>query len=200
MMPVPKTVLLVEDNEDNRIVYSTILRHFGYRVMEALNGEEGIATARAERPDLILMDISIPIIDGWEATQVLKHDPETRQIPIIALTAHALASDRERAMEVGCDGYLAKPCEPRAVVAEVQRFLGRPGAAAGDGAGSVAAPGSAIGDGQYAGGEPVGNGVRTGGDGAAESGGGAAGGGGGGATGAGSGSGATTATRGTTAR
>jgi len=120
-----KTVLLVEDNEDNRIVYSTILRHFGYNVTEALNGEEGIAKARSEKPDLILMDISIPIIDGWEATQVLKHDPETNDIPIIALTAHALASDREKAMEVGCDGYLAKPCEPRAVVAEVQRFLGR---------------------------------------------------------------------------
>jgi CheY-like chemotaxis protein len=71
------------------------------------------------------MDISIPIVDGWEATQVLKHDPTTSHIPIIALTAHALASDREKAMEVGCDGYLAKPCEPRAVVAEVQRFLGR---------------------------------------------------------------------------
>ena len=112
------------DNEDNRIVYSTILRHFGYAVTEALNGEEGIAKARSEKPDLILMDISIPIIDGWEATQVLKHDPETSRIPIIALTAHALASDREKAMEVGCDGYLAKPCEPRAVVAEVQRFLG----------------------------------------------------------------------------
>src|SRR6266567_493917 len=120
-----KTVLLVEDNEDNRIVYSTILRHFGYSVSEALNGEEGISKARVEKPDLILMDISIPVIDGWEATQVLKHDPQTREIPIIALTAHALASDREKAMEVGCDGYLAKPCEPRAVVAEVQRFLGK---------------------------------------------------------------------------
>ena len=120
-----KTVLLVEDNEDNRIVYSRILRHFGETVREALNGEEGISKARAEKPDLILMDISIPIIDGWEATQVLKHDPATNDIPIIALTAHALASDREKAMEVGCDGYLAKPCEPRAVVAEVQRFLGR---------------------------------------------------------------------------
>ena len=103
-----KTVLLVEDNEDNRIVYSTILKHFGYSVTEALNGEEGIAKARSEKPDLILMDISIPII---------------------ALTAHALASDREKAMEVGCDGYLAKPCEPRAVVAEVQKFLGRDDAA-----------------------------------------------------------------------
>jgi CheY-like chemotaxis protein len=120
----PKTVLLVEDNEDNRIVYSTILQHFGYRVMEALNGEEGIAKARAEKPDLILMDISIPIIDGWEATQVLKRDPDTKHIPIIALTAHALASDREKAMEVGCDSYLAKPCEPKAVVSEVQKFLG----------------------------------------------------------------------------
>src|SRR4026207_2393760 len=120
-----KMVLLVEDNEDNRIVYSTILKHFGYKVTEALNGEEGISKARSEHPDLILMDISIPIIDGWEATQVLKHDPQTRGIPIIALTAHALASDREKAMEVGCDGYLAKPCEPRAVVAEVQRFLGK---------------------------------------------------------------------------
>ena len=120
-----KMVLLVEDNEDNRIVYSTILKHFGYEVTEALNGEEGIAKARSEKPDLILMDISIPIIDGWEATQVLKHDPSTKGSPIIALTAHAFASDREKAMEVGCDGYLAKPCEPRAVVAEVQRFLGK---------------------------------------------------------------------------
>ena len=87
--PNGKTVLLVEDNEDNRIVYSTILRHFGYTVTEALNGEEGIAKARSEKPDLILMDISIPIIDGWEATQVLKHDPATSSIPIIALTARA---------------------------------------------------------------------------------------------------------------
>jgi CheY-like chemotaxis protein len=76
-----KMILLVEDNEDNRIVYSTILKHFGYEVTEAWNGEEGIAKARAARPDLILMDISIPIIDGWEATQVLKHDPDTRHIP-----------------------------------------------------------------------------------------------------------------------
>ena len=120
-----KTVLLVEDNEDNRIVYSTILQHFGYRVTEALNGEEGIAKARTEQPDLILMDISIPVIDGWEATQVLKRDPKTRRIPIIALTAHALASEREKAMEVGCDSYLAKPCEPKTVVSEVERFIGR---------------------------------------------------------------------------
>ncbi|HEX8905519.1 MAG TPA: response regulator [Longimicrobiaceae bacterium] len=119
-----KTVLLVEDNEDNRTVYRTILEHFGYKVTEARNGEDGVRMAREEHPDLILMDISIPLIDGWEATRILKSEPGTSHIPIIALTAHALATDRAKAAEVGCDGYLAKPCEPRRVVAEVQRFIG----------------------------------------------------------------------------
>jgi CheY-like chemotaxis protein len=119
-----KTVLLVEDNEDNRTVYRTILEHFGYQVIEARNGEDGIRIAREERPHLILMDISIPVVDGWEATKILKSDPQTRDIPIIALTAHALATDRAKAVEVGCDGYLAKPCEPRRVVAEVEKFIG----------------------------------------------------------------------------
>lgn len=119
-----KTVLLVEDNEDNRTVYRTILEHFGYQVIEAQNGEAGVSMAREQRPDLILMDISIPLIDGWEATRILKSEPETAHIPIIALTAHALATDRAKANEVGCDGYLAKPCEPRRVVAEVERFIG----------------------------------------------------------------------------
>jgi two-component system cell cycle response regulator DivK len=119
-----KTVLLVEDNEDNRTVYRTILEHFGYQVIEARNGEDGIRMAREDHPDLILMDISIPLIDGWEATKILKADPATSTIPIIALTAHALATDRAKAQEVGCDGYLAKPCEPRRVVAEVEKFIG----------------------------------------------------------------------------
>jgi CheY-like chemotaxis protein len=119
-----KTVLLVEDNEDNRTVYRTILEHFGYQVIEARNGEDGVRMARQDNPDLILMDISIPLIDGWEATRILKGDPETSGIPIIALTAHALATDRAKAQEVGCDGYLAKPCEPRRVVAEVEKFIG----------------------------------------------------------------------------
>ena len=119
-----KTVLLVEDNEDNRTVYRTILEHFGYHVVEARNGEDGIRMARETKPALILMDISIPVIDGWEATKILKADAETSDIPIIALTAHALATDRAKAEEVGCDGYLAKPCEPRRVVAEVERFIG----------------------------------------------------------------------------
>ena len=119
----PRTVLIVEDNEDNRIVYSTMLRHFGFAVDEAENGAEGILKARSNQPDLILMDIAIPLVDGWEAVQRLKKDPATSHIPIVALTAHAMPADRERAMQVGCDGYLAKPCEPRTVVEEVRRIL-----------------------------------------------------------------------------
>lgn len=121
-----KTVLLVEDNEDNLLVYRTILEHVGYRVLEARDGEEGIDSARTEIPDMILMDISIPKIDGWEVTRRLKDDEETSQIPVVALTAHALEEDRERAISAGCDGYLAKPVEPRRVVEEVERFIGPP--------------------------------------------------------------------------
>jgi CheY-like chemotaxis protein len=123
--PVGQTLLLVEDNEDNRIIYSTVLRHLGYTVLEALDGLQAIALARSELPDLILMDISIPEVDGWEATRILRQDPATKHIPIIALTAHALADDRERATMVGFTAYLAKPVEPRAVVAEVRRWIGR---------------------------------------------------------------------------
>ncbi len=126
MTDTRKTVLLVEDNEDNLVVYRTILEHVGYRVVEARDGEEGVLRARQERPDLILMDISIPKIDGWEATQRLKSDSETDSIPIIALTAHALEEDRQKALQAGCDGYLAKPVEPRRVVQEVERFVGPP--------------------------------------------------------------------------
>ena len=118
------TILLVEDNEDNRRIYSTILTHAGYRVLEATDGEQGIALAMSEIPDLILMDVSIPKINGWDATRQLKANPATMGIPIIALTAHALASDREKATDVGCDGYIAKPAEPRAVLAEVVRRVG----------------------------------------------------------------------------
>ena len=119
-----RTILLVEDHEDNRIVYRTILEHYGYTVLLAGDGAEGVRLAREARPDLVLMDVSIPVMDGWEATSVLKADPATAAIPVIALTAHALAADRARAEEVGCDGYLAKPVEPRVVLEEVRRFLG----------------------------------------------------------------------------
>lgn len=122
--PTGQRLLLVEDNEDNRVIYSTVLRHLGYEVIEAQDGVEAIELARSARPDLILMDISIPRMDGWQATRVLRADPVTRHIPIIALTAHALTDDRERASEVGFTSYLAKPIEPKLVVAEIRRWIG----------------------------------------------------------------------------
>lgn len=118
------TILLVEDNEDNRVVYRTMLMHFGFHVVEAGDGRAALERAREDRPDLILMDISIPVMDGWEATRTLKADPATAGIPVIALTAHALDSDRARAAEIGFDIFLAKPVEPRRVVSEVRRILG----------------------------------------------------------------------------
>lgn len=118
-----RSILLVEDNEDNRIVYATILRHHGYRVLEAFDGAEALAKVEAEHPDLVLLDISLPLIDGWEVSRRLRSTEPTRSIPIVALTAHAMPGDRERARLEGFDGYLAKPCEPRAVLAEVRRLL-----------------------------------------------------------------------------
>lgn len=119
-----KTVLIVEDNEDNLVIYSTILRHAGFNVLEARDGQSGVDTATHDCPGLILMDVSIPVINGWEATRRLKGNPETAKIPIIALTAHALASDQQKAYDAGCDGYIAKPAEPRVVLAAVERYLG----------------------------------------------------------------------------
>ena len=121
-----RTVLLVEDNEDNRTIYSTALSHAGYRVIEASTGQEGVDRARSESPDLILMDMSMPVLDGWAATRILKGEAATRHIPVVALTAHAMSSDRQIALDAGCDGYLAKPVPPRAVLAEVVRWLGTP--------------------------------------------------------------------------
>ena len=123
MTSSPATVLLVEDNEDNLRIYSTFLTYSGYRVLEAADGEAGLALARSELPDVILMDVSIPKMDGYEVTRRLKSDPATAQIPVIALTAHALPSDRDRARDAGCDGYIPKPAEPRLVVAEVRKML-----------------------------------------------------------------------------
>ena len=114
----------MEDHEDNRNIYRTILEHYGYQVVIAMDGQSGIRLAREEQPDLILMDLSIPVVDGWEATRQLKGDAATRAIPVIALSAHALEEDRLRARQAGCDGYLAKPVEPKKVLAEVARFLG----------------------------------------------------------------------------
>ena len=123
-----RKILVVEDNEDNLQVVCDELEYAGYEVVSAGDGEEAIQKTLAERPDLILMDISIPIIDGWEVTRRLKADPKTGNIPIIALTAHAMAGDDEKAKAAGCDGYIAKPCTPDVVAAMVGRFFpGREG-------------------------------------------------------------------------
>jgi two-component system cell cycle response regulator DivK len=108
---VNATILLVEDNELNRDMLSRRLQRRGYTVLIAVDGVEGMESARRDRPDLILMDMSLPILDGWEATRRLKADPETRDIPIIGLSAHAMSGDREKALEAGCDDYDTKPVD-----------------------------------------------------------------------------------------
>jgi CheY-like chemotaxis protein len=117
------TILLVEDNELNRDMLSRRLVRRGFDVLIATDGAEGVAVAVAERPDLVLMDMSLPVLDGWEATRRLKAAPETRSIPVIALTAHAMACDRERAVEAGCDDYDTKPVELTRLLEKVERLL-----------------------------------------------------------------------------
>jgi CheY-like chemotaxis protein len=116
-----RTILLVEDNIDNQIIYRCALEHFGYTVLEAWDGEEAIRVAQENLPDLILMDISIPRVDGWEVTRTLLADERTKHIPIVALTAHALPADRTRGAEIGFASYLTKPIEPHRVVEEIER-------------------------------------------------------------------------------
>jgi two-component system cell cycle response regulator DivK len=119
MSDATRTVVIVEDNEDNLFVYSAYLRHHGIAVLDAGDGPTGLAMIAEHLPDAVIMDVSIPIIDGWEATRRLKADPATASIPVLVLTAHALPEDRARAIEVGADSYLAKPAEPRVVYNEV---------------------------------------------------------------------------------
>lgn len=109
--PREKTVLLVEDLEENRRVIRLLARRMGVTLFEAVDGQEGIDLAQREKPDVILMDLSLPILDGWTATTRLKADPATAHIPVIALTAHAMAIDEQRARQAGCDGYVAKPID-----------------------------------------------------------------------------------------
>ncbi len=120
-------LLLVEDNEMNRDMLSRRLKSRGYEVIIAVNGEEGVKMAQSEAPDLILMDMSLPLLDGWEATQRLKAAPETQSIPILALTAHAMSGDREKAMEAGCDDYDTKPIEFSRLHEKIQALLGKAG-------------------------------------------------------------------------
>ena len=121
---MPK-ILLVEDNEINRDMLSRRLERRGYRVAIALDGEQGVSMAGSEAPDLILMDMSLPVLDGWEAARRLKAVPETRSIPIIALTAHAMAGDREKAIESGCDDYDTKPIEFQRLLEKIETILAK---------------------------------------------------------------------------
>jgi two-component system cell cycle response regulator DivK len=118
-------VLLVEDNEMNHDMLSRRLTRRGFQVVIAVDGAQGVALALAESPDLILMDMSLPVMDGWEATQRLKTTPETQAIPIIALTAHAMAGDREKAIAAGCDDYDTKPIEFNRLFGKIQLLLGQ---------------------------------------------------------------------------
>jgi CheY-like chemotaxis protein len=116
-------ILLVEDFADAREMYRDYLEFSGYRVETACDGRDAIDKARAHRPDLILMDLSLPGIDGWEATRILKADEDTRDITIVALSAHALAPEGQRAHDAGCDGFIAKPCLPPDLVIEIEQYL-----------------------------------------------------------------------------
>jgi CheY-like chemotaxis protein len=116
-------ILIVEDNEMNRDMLSRRLIRRGYEVVMAVNGEEGITAAKAEYPDLILMDMSLPVIDGWEATRRLKAEPNTRRIPVIGLTAHAMAGDREKVIDAGCDDYDTKPVELARLLHKIEALL-----------------------------------------------------------------------------
>jgi len=119
---MPK-ILLVEDNEMNRDMLSRRLARKGYQVVLALDGQSGLEMTQAEVPDLVLMDMSLPVLDGWEATRRLKADPATRHIPVIALTAHAMSSDREKALEAGCDDYDTKPVELPRLLTKIEALL-----------------------------------------------------------------------------
>src|SRR5580658_8847497 len=119
---MPK-VLLVEDNEMNRDMLARRLTRRGFEVIVAADGQEGVETAGTARPDIILMDMSLPVLDGWGATRILKADNATRSIPVIALTAHAMAGDRDKALECGCDDYDTKPVEMQRLLEKMDRLL-----------------------------------------------------------------------------
>jgi len=118
-----KRILVVEDTEDNRRILRDLLTRAGFELIEAADGESGVSMATTHRPDLILMDIQLPVLDGYEATRRIRANPDTHSIPIIAVTSYALSGDETKAIAAGCDGYVAKPFSPRKILAMVQEFL-----------------------------------------------------------------------------
>jgi len=119
-----KRILVVEDQEDNRRIIRDLLMSAGYELIEAADGETGVRLAETERPDLILMDIQLPVLDGYEATRRIKQNPELRAIPIVVVTSYALSGDDVKAMQAGSDAYVAKPFSPRELLATIRKFLG----------------------------------------------------------------------------
>ena|SRR5215212_4373680 len=122
-----RRILLVEDNEMNRDMLSRRLQRRGYEVIIAVDGQQGVAMAQSESPDVILMDMSLPVMDGWEAARTLKSSPQTRDLPVIALTAHAMSTDRDKAIEAGCDDYDTKPIELTRLLAKIEALIARSG-------------------------------------------------------------------------
>ena len=118
-----KRVLVIEDHEDNRRILRDLLTSAGYEPIEAVTGEEGVTLAETHHPDLILMDIQLPGLDGYEATRRIKANPALRQIPVIAVTSYALSGDEVKAKEAGCDAYVTKPFSPRALLAKIREYL-----------------------------------------------------------------------------
>ena len=116
-------ILVVEDNRDNMTLIIDVLTSLDYEVLQATDGQQGVAVAQAQVPDLILMDLSLPRMDGWTATGLIKDDSNLRHIPIIALTAHAMVGDRERALQAGCDDYLSKPINLKELATKLQYYL-----------------------------------------------------------------------------
>jgi len=119
-----KRILVVEDTEDNRQILRDLLTAAGFDLIEAVDGESGVAMAQAHKPDLILMDIQLPMIDGYEATRRIKADPALTHIPVIAVTSYALSGDEEKTRAAGCNGYIAKPFSPRQLLNKVREFVG----------------------------------------------------------------------------
>jgi two-component system cell cycle response regulator DivK len=118
-----RRVLVIEDHEDNRRIVRDLLTSAGYELLEATTGEDGVAMAERERPDLILMDIQLPDLDGYEATRRIKANPTLRAIPIIAVTSYALSGDDQKALAAGCDAYVTKPFSPRALLAKIREYV-----------------------------------------------------------------------------
>ena len=121
-----KRILIVEDQEDNRMIMRDVLSAAGYELIEAVNGKDGVSRAQSDRPDLILMDIQMPVLDGYEATRQIKADPNLKSTPIIAVTSYALSGDEAKARAAGYDGYVSKPFSPRQLLARVREYLPDP--------------------------------------------------------------------------